>query len=226
MKDRQEKPATNEQPSNTGRSQGRPIVADIAMTNTDRRPGRPRDQNTHEAILEATRQLLLDSGYHRLTFEAVASAADTSRSTLYRWWPTRGALVLEAATEHLNIGRVPDTGNSREDLRVAIRQLVNTFSDQLAGIVILAAIANLDDDTKMATTFRDTWVYPWRTTAADAIRRAIERGELPSDTNVQFILNVIVGTVFQCTVTVAKPMTEGLEEALLNLTLPADSTTN
>ena len=124
------------------------------MTNTpDRRPGRPRDQNTHEAILEATRQLLLESGYHRLTFEAVASAADTSRSTVYRWWPTRGALVLEAASEHLNIGRVPDTGNSRNDLLVAIRQLINTFSDQLAGIVILAAIANLDDDTGNGGTY-------------------------------------------------------------------------
>jgi AcrR family transcriptional regulator len=197
------------------------------MTNTaDRRPGRPRDQNTHEAILEATRQLLLESGYPRLTFEAVASAADTSRSTLYRWWPTRGALVLEAAAEHLNIGRVPDTGNSREDLRVAIRQLINTFSDRLAGIVILAAIANLDDDTKMATTFRDTSVYPWRTTAADAIRRAIERGDIPSNTDIQFILNVIVGTVFQCTITLAKPITEGLEEALLNLAFLSRSKTD
>jgi AcrR family transcriptional regulator len=197
------------------------------MTNTaDRRPGRPRDQNTHEAILEATRRLLLEGGYHRLTFEAVASAAGTSRSTVYRWWPTRGALVLEAASERLNIGRVPDTGNSREDLLVAIRQLINTFSDRLAGIVIMAAIANLDDDTTMATTFRDTWVYPWRTTVADAIRRAIERGDLPSETDVQFILNVIVGTVFQCTITLAKPMTEGLEDALLNIVIPAGSTTD
>jgi AcrR family transcriptional regulator len=190
-----------------------------------RRPrGRPRDRGTQAAVLTATRRLLLDGGYHQLTFEAVATAAGTSRSTLYRWWPTRGALVLEAAADHLDIGVVPDTGDSRDDLRVAIHELIDTFSDRLAGIVILAAIANLDDDPTMARTFRERWVYPWRTTAADALRRAIERGDLPAGTDVQFTLNVIVGTVFQCTITPAVPMTDGLEEALLGLILPSDRT--
>lgn len=190
------------------------------MTETAaRRPGRPRDPATHESILDATRRLLLEEGYHRLTFEGVAAEAGTSRSTVYRWWSTRGALVLEAAADNIDIGRVPDTGNSVEDLRAAIRQLITTFSDRLAGIVIMAAVANLDDDPQMASTFREDVVYPWRSTAADAIRRAIERGDLPADTDVQFILNVIVGTVFQCTITPATAMTEGLEDALLDLVL-------
>lgn len=183
----------------------------------NRKPGRPRDAATHEAILDATRRLLLERGYHNLTFEAVAKAATTSRSTVYRWWPTRGALALEAAAEHIDIGSVPDTGDSREDLRAAIRQLITTFSDRLAGIVIMAAIANLDADPEMATTFRDQAVYPWRVTAAAAIERSIERGDLPAGTDVQFTLNVIVGTVFQCTITPATPMTAGLEEGLLDL---------
>jgi AcrR family transcriptional regulator len=182
-----------------------------------RRPGRPRDQETQAAILDATRRLLLERGYHRLTFEAVASAAGTSRSTVYRWWPTRGALVLEAAAHHLRIGIVPDTGDSRRDVAIAIRQLIDTFSDRLAGIVILAAIANLDDDPSMATAFRDTTVYPWRTSAAAAIGRAVDRGELPATTDVQFLLNVIVGTVFQTTITVATPMPDDLEDSLLEL---------
>lgn len=190
------------------------------MTKTKpRKPGRPRDSATHGAILEATRHILLSEGYHRLTFEAVASMAGTSRSTVYRWWPTRGALVLEAAADNLTIGRVPDTGDSTEDLRVAIRQLINTFSDPLAGVVIMAAIANLDNDLQMATRFREHMVYPWRSSASMAIERAVDRGDLPADTEVRFILNVIVGTVFQCTITPAKPMTEGLEESLLQLIL-------
>lgn len=184
-----------------------------------RKPGRPRDPATHEAVLEATRRILLSEGYHRLTFEAVATAAGTSRSTVYRWWPTTGALVLEAAGDNLAIGSVPDTGDSAEDLRIAIRQLISTFSDPLAGVVILAAIANLDNDLQMATRFREHMVYPWRSTATAAIERAVDRGDLPADTDVQFVLNVMVGTVFQCTITPAVPMTEGLEEALLQLVL-------
>ncbi len=190
------------------------------------RPGRPRDPDTHAAILDATRRLLLDGGYPGLTFEAVATAAGTSRSTIYRWWPTRGELVLEAAADDLDIGRVPDTGNTREDLRIAIRQLIETFSGRLAGIVILAAIANLDSDSTMPDAFRNRWVYPWRSTAADAIARGIDRHDLPGDTDVNFLLNVIVGTVFQCTVTPATPMTDGLEESLLNLVAPPSPQAN
>lgn len=195
-------------------------VLPITMTEKkSRKPGRPRDPATHEAILEATRRILLAEGYHRLTFEAVARTAGTSRSTVYRWWPTTGALVLEAAADNLAIGRVPDTGDSTEDLRIAIRQLIVTFSDPLAGVVIMAAIANLDNDLHMATRFREHVVYPWRSSATAAIERAVARGHLPPDTDVRFILNVIVGTVFQCTITPATPMTEGLEEALLQLVL-------
>jgi AcrR family transcriptional regulator len=182
-------------------------------------PGRPRDAATHRAVLAATRRLLLDGGYHALTFEAVAQAAGTTRTTLYRWWPTRGALVLEAAADHLHIGTVPDTGDSHHDLRAAVSQLVSTFSDPLARIVILAAISNLDGDGTMAATFRDTWVYPWRRTATDALQRAIHRGDLPTDADSQFLLNVIVGTVFQSTITVATPTTDNLADQLTHLLL-------
>ncbi len=184
------------------------------------RPGRPRDSETHEAILQATRSLLLDGGYHRLTVEAVARAASTTRSTIYRWWPTIGTLVLEAAADSIDIGEVPDTGDSRQDIEAAIRQLIDTFSDPLAKIVIMAAVANLDGDLDMATRFRETSVYPWRSTAAAALARAQGRGDVADDVDPNFLLNVIVGTVFQCTIVPAAPMLDGLESGLLDLTIP------
>jgi len=189
---------------------------------TRRAPGRPRDHQTHEAILEATRSILLEKGYHRLTFEAVAKAAGTTRTTVYRWWPTRGTLVLEAAADNIDIGEVPDTGDSRADIHGAVKQLIATFSDPLAKIVIMAAVANLDGDMEMATRFREETVYPWRSTAAAAFERARQRGDLPPDSDPTFLLNVIVGTVFQCTVVPASPMLDGLEEGLLDLVLPPE----
>ncbi|MDH3295301.1 MAG: TetR/AcrR family transcriptional regulator [Acidimicrobiia bacterium] len=185
-----------------------------------RKPGRPRDLDTHEAILGATRSILLAKGYHELTFEAVAKAAGTTRSTVYRWWPTRGTLVLEAAADNIDIGEVPDSGDSRTDVRSAVKQLIETFSDPLAKIVIMAAVANLDGDMKMATQFRESAVYPWRSTAAAAFDRARQRGDLPPESDPDFLLNVIVGTVFQCTIVPASPMLGGLEERLVDLVLP------
>jgi AcrR family transcriptional regulator len=182
--------------------------------------GRPRDPETQRSILEATRDLLLEVGYPGLTIEGVAAHAGAGKATIYRWWATKGELVLEAAADHLEIGVVPDTGDTRRDLLIAAEQLTATFSDRLAGIVIFTVIAGLDDDPKVAATFRDTWVYPWRKSAADAIERGMERGDLPAATDVQLVLDVVVGTVFQRTLVMRDPMTEGLPEAIVDLILP------
>jgi AcrR family transcriptional regulator len=183
------------------------------------RKGRPRSQRTHEAILEATRSLLLEKGYPALTIDAVAARAGTARTTVYRRWATKGALVLEATAEHLAIGIVPDSGSTRTDLEVALRQLTATFSDRLAAIVMLAVIANLDEDPFMARTFRSEIVYPWRTSAAAALERGVARGDLPPDADIPFLLDVIVGTVFQRAVINARSEMEGLDEAILDVVL-------
>jgi len=183
--------------------------------------GRPRDIRTQKAILRATRQLLGKVGYSRLTIEGVAARSGAGKATIYRWWPSKGDLVLEAAEPEVAIGVVPDTGETRGDLSVAIKQLIGTFSNRLAAVVIFAAIATLDDDPAMARTFREKYVYPWRVSAAAAIRRGIERGDLPSDTDVELVLDIIVGTVFQRTLVMRDPRTEGLHEQMLRVVLPS-----
>lgn len=103
---------------------------------------------------------------------------------------------------------------------MAAQQLIETFSDRLAGIVIFAAIANLDDNPNMARIFRETAVGPWRQSAADAIQRGIDRGDFPADIDVIFTLDVIVGTVFQRTLVLPEPMTDGLAGSIVDLLIP------
>ncbi len=182
------------------------------------RRGRPRNQKTKANVLRVTRELLLESGYQRLTMEGVANRSGASKATVYRWWPTKGVLVLEAASDEIAIGTVPDTGSTESDLRIAIEQLIETFSRPLASIVIFAAITTVEADPAMAMKFRDQYVYPWRATAAEAIERGIARGDVVSS-DTQFVLDVIVGTVFQRTLVMKEPMTEGLAEGLLRLFL-------
>lgn len=185
---------------------------------TGSRRGRPRDERAHEAILEATRELLLERGYPALTIDAVAARARTAKTTIYRRWTSKGELVLEAAAARLEIGVVPDTGSTRGDLAVAVRQLITTFSDPLVSIVMLAVIADLDDEPTLGRRFRDEIVFPWRSSAANALERARDRGDLPLGSEIAFLLDVIVGTVFQRTVIFPQP-TDGLEPAIVRLVL-------
>jgi AcrR family transcriptional regulator len=181
-----------------------------------RSSGRPRSERSKSAILAAVRKLLLKDGYADLTMEAVARRAGVSKATIYRWWKTKGELVLEAAEDEIAIGTVPDTGDSGRDMDAAIGQLIDTFTRPLASIVIFAAITTGSSDPKMAQIFRDRYVYPWRVSAFEALERARERGDLSAE-DLHFLLDVIVGTVFQRTLVMKEPMIEGLKENLLSV---------
>ncbi len=187
----------------------------------DDRPkrGRPRSPKSREAILHAVRQRLLADGYLRLTMEAVAADAGVSKATIYRWWKTKGELVLEAAESEISIGRVPHTKDPHADVAAAIDQLVDTFSRPLASIVIFAAITTGGNDPVMAQVFRDRYVYPWRVSAAKALARALPEDEAEAY-NVQFLLDVVVGTVFQRTLVLKEPNTSGLKCKLMALVMP------
>lgn len=178
--------------------------------------GRPRSEASKGAILSAVRSLLMEVGYARLTVEGVARRAGVSKATIYRWWRTKGELVLEAASNEISIGLVPDTGSSVDDIDAAIGQLIDTFSRPLASIVIFAAITTAGEDKVMAQIFRDSFVYPWRKSAAEALDRARDCGDV-SGQDTQFLLDVIVGTVFQRTLVVKEPQIDGLKANLLRL---------
>ncbi|MCY1125741.1 TetR/AcrR family transcriptional regulator [Frigidibacter sp. RF13] len=164
------------------------------------------------------RDLLLKGGYASLTFEGVAKRAGVSKATIYRWWRSKGELVLEASGDAIRIGLVPDTGDARADIVAAIDQLIGTFSNRLASIVIFAAITTAAEDRAMAQALRDRIIYPWRRSAAEALERAQERDELAHN-DIVFLLDLIVGTVFQRTLVVKDPVVEGLKDNLMAIVL-------
>jgi AcrR family transcriptional regulator len=91
----------------------------------DKRPhtGRRRNEAARAAVLRATWDILRERGGEGLTIEAIAKRAQVGRQTIYRWWPSRAAIVFEAATEsaRLIVPSEPDTGSLRGDLRAFLR---------------------------------------------------------------------------------------------------------
>src|SRR5712664_3982870 len=108
-------------------------------TATERR----RSIRSHQAILAATTQLLAEVGYTALTIEGVATRAGVGKATVYRWWPSKGALVIEAMNTALTMPSLPDSGDVRQDLLALVQGMVQIFANSPEGAVIPALAADV-----------------------------------------------------------------------------------
>ena len=157
---------------------------------------RRRNQATHAAILRATLELLEQGGYGAATVEGIAARAGVGKQTIYRWWPSRAALVMEAYEERVR-GRTlePDTGSLREDVCRSLVHIGGVFHGTSAGSVVtsLAAEAQHDDDLRRA--FREGFMERRRQVMRRTLQRAELRGELPPGSDHELLIDLFYGTV-------------------------------
>jgi AcrR family transcriptional regulator len=182
-------------------------------------PERRRSIRSHQAILAATTQLLAEVGYTALTIEGVATRAGVGKATVYRWWPSKGALVIEAMSTALDMIPIPESGDLRQDLLAIGKGIVHTLAHTPAGAVIPALAADLMRDPEMAEQFRSQMIRPRRSAITQILRRAADRGELPSDLDIGLLLDVYAGAVFYRVLVSGEPVTDLLAEQLVSLLL-------
>jgi AcrR family transcriptional regulator len=182
-------------------------------------PASRRSARAHAAILTATTDLLAESGYGALTIEGVAARAGVGKTTVYRWWPAKGALVIEAVSLALPMPAQPDTGDLRQDLLIAVRRAVHTIVGTWVGAVIPALAADVMSDPRLAEQFRNQIIRPRRSAVVEILLRAADRGELPPDVDTDLLLDVYAGAVFYRTLISGEPVTDLLADQLVDLLL-------
>lgn len=180
---------------------------------------RRRSIRSHQAILAATTQLLAEVGYSALTIEGVATRAGVGKATVYRWWPSKGALVIEAMSTGLGMIPVAETGDLRQDLLAVGKGIVQTLARTPAGAVIPALAADLMRDPDMAEQFRSQIIRPRRSAIKQILRHAVDRGKLPADLDIDLLIDVYAGTVFYRVLVSGEPVTDRLAEQLVGLLL-------
>ena len=195
-------------------------MATVERGTTRRKAGaRSRSARSHRAILAATNELLLESGYTALTIEGVAARARVGKATVYRWWPSKAALVIEAITQGGAAAlATADTGSLRDDLIYAVKHVIGVLTDSTTKI-IPAMTADLVRDPAIAEIFRDQLLRPRRSAVAAMIHRAVDRGELSPNVDVALILDVCVGAVFYRIVVSGEPITDPFAARLIDLLL-------
>src|SRR5208282_5637260 len=162
-----------------------------------RTPGRPRSEESRQSILRSTLKLLKqDGGFPELSIEAIAADASVGKTTVYRWWPTKAALVADAfsasADEEL---RFPDTGSVQDDMSLQMRRLIRIFRSK-RGKVVAALLAGGQSDPELIEAFRERFLWPRRRQAYRTLQRGIDRGELPVDSDLDLILDSLYGPIY------------------------------
>jgi AcrR family transcriptional regulator len=171
------------------------------VTNTAEQPrrGRPRSEKAKQAILRAASELLLEHGLHAMSMDDVAERAGVSKATIYRWWASKELLALDALATAWAALAPPaqrDTGSLRGDLLARFRPWLRQLNAQPAGRVIAGLVAEAQTDPAFAKLYVEHFIQPRRDATRVLLLRAIDRGEIAGDTDIEVALDLLYGPVY------------------------------
>jgi len=155
--------------------------------------GRPRSEEAHRAILDATLELLVEVGFSALTVEGVASRAGVGKATIYRRWPSKLPLVVEA------FGQLPgfeeaDTGNLADDLKRMLRSYLRVFHSTALSTVLPSLAGERTHNPELAELFEPV-SKGRRQPLVQAFERARQRGEISGDIDLELAADLVVGPI-------------------------------
>ncbi|HSK97448.1 MAG TPA: TetR/AcrR family transcriptional regulator [Euzebyales bacterium] len=160
-----------------------------------RRSGRPRSAEAEAAILAATVDLFAESGFDAMSVEAVAARAGVGKTTIYRRWPTKEDLVVEAIGGLAPNLQVVDTGDTRDDLRTLVGNAVRFLTTTKAGAALPRIAGEVAASSTLGRRYVEVVLAPRRAVLATIIERGKERGELRGDLDVELAIDSIMGPV-------------------------------
>jgi AcrR family transcriptional regulator len=155
--------------------------------------GRPRSEEAHQAILDATLELLAEMGFSALTVEGVASRAGVGKATIYRRWASKLPLVVEA------FGQLPaledvDTGSVERDLKTMLRAYLELFIKTPLATVLPSLAGERAHDPELAKIL-DPVMRGRRQPLIRALQRGVARGELARDVDLDLAADLVVGPI-------------------------------
>jgi AcrR family transcriptional regulator len=187
-----------------------------APEETQRARGRPRCEDSRSRILQAGLELLEQSSFAEITADAIAERAGASKATIYRWWPNKDAVLVEALREIVAQELpFPDTGDLREDIRLQLRNFITLLSGRRSRI-FTAFVAAAQSDPEVAETFQRVWREPRRKTSMAVLER--HRGkQMRQDADLEMVLDALYGPLYYRLLTGNRKFREGYADALTDI---------
>jgi AcrR family transcriptional regulator len=177
---------------------------------------RPADEVRAE-ILAAAGALLFDEGMASFTIDKVAARSGASKMTIYKWWPSKGALALDGYFHRVEPQlQFPDSGDVETDLRAQLHAFLAVIEDSPAGSVIAELIGQAQSDPDLKAAFLQRYSGPRRALAVDTMETAKERGQLRPDLDPEAVVDQLWGACYHRLLIPDQPLTEQFVDALVD----------
>jgi AcrR family transcriptional regulator len=178
--------------------------------------GRRPAGEVRREVLAAAGELLFEEGMAGFTIDKVASRSGASKMTLYKWWPSKGALALDGYFKRVEPELAfPDTGDIRADLRAQLGTFVEMIGDSPAGPAIAELIGQAQTDPELKTAYLQRYSSPRRALGVQALERAKQRGQLRADLDPETVVDQLWGACYHRLLLPDQPLTEEFVDALL-----------
>jgi AcrR family transcriptional regulator len=193
-------------------------MVDTGMTSGEARSrvGRPRSERSRTAVLRAASDLMHEVGLRAMTTEEIANRSGVSKATIYKWWPNKYAVAVEAfLSEMLVEAADPDTGSAAEDFRVVLRGLSHFYASA-SGRVFAQLIGEAQFDPVVADELRDRLIHSRRDVSLAIWDRGVSRGELRADVDREVAIDIVFGPALYRLLTGHAPFDETTADAVVD----------
>jgi len=179
-----------------------------------------RSERARRAILDAALALCRARGYDGTTIEAIAADAGVGKQTIYRWWPSKGAVIMDALNEAgVKSADFGDTDDVRADLRKQMSSVVRLMNDAQFAPIYRGVIAATQSDPDLAQVLRERLIAPRVAACAARLRRAQQEGQLRPEVNPETLVEVLYGPLYYRLLLPGRPLDRALVDTVLDIVL-------
>ncbi|GAC1429888.1 MAG: TetR/AcrR family transcriptional regulator [Terriglobales bacterium] len=164
--------------------------------------------------------MLKQAGFNDLSIEAIAARAEVGKATVYRWWPNKAALVIDAFVSVVGEElRFRSAGSAKNALHEQMRRWTEVFRSPL-GRIVATVIGAGQSEPEILQAFREHWVEPRRREARQMLKKGMENGEIRNDLDPDIILDILYGPLYFRLLVQNAVLTSEFVESLLSVITP------
>jgi AcrR family transcriptional regulator len=158
--------------------------------------GQRRGEQVRQLILETTIDLVFEAGFRSVCVESIAARSGVAKTTIYRRWPNKAAVVMDAFMMRVGSGTLFPTARKVTDrIRLQMHAMAKVFMGK-DGALVRGLLAEAQFDPELAAAFRDRWTLPRRAMAVAVFRQAIEQGELRREIDPETAIDLLYAPLY------------------------------